>query len=282
MRNSQISVQPIAGCLGAEVSGVDMARDIDAKTVAAVQDALLEHQVIFLRDQDLTPEQHVAFAAQFGSLQVHPYVPHLDDHPEVLVLKSDAANRQAANAWHSDVTFAEEPPLGSILLAREVPDHGGDTMWSDMYSAYDSLSPSMKRYLDGMTALHSPVGAAFEKAHDDTVDAAQKAEIKRTRMTMAEVEHPVVRTHPVTGRRALFVNSIFTRRLKGVPRKESALILGHLFEHLTQPEFTCRFHWTEGSVACWDNRCTQPYAIADYGDATRVMHRVTINGDRPY
>ena len=258
-----------------------MARPLGNRTFKEIHDALMAHQVIFFRDQEITPAEHVAFARQFGELHIHPYAPSLEDQPEVLILKSSKANRSAANAWHSDVTFQEKPPLGSILLAREVPDHGGDTMWADMYAAYETLSAPMKRYLDGMTAIHTAGRASFEKAYDDQIDDDRKREIRSQRLAEPAVEHPVIRTHPVTGRKALFVNSIFTQRLRGVPRKESQAVLDYLYEHLRTLEFTCRFRWERGSVAFWDNRCTQHYAIADYGDATRIMHRVTVNGDRP-
>lgn len=281
MGYERINVKPIAGALGAEIEGVNMAEPMGNQVFQEVHDALMEHQVIFLRDQHVTPGEHVAFARQFGTLHVHPYAPSLEDHPEVLILKSSKENRSAANAWHSDVTFQEEPPMGSILLARQVPDHGGDTMWANMYAAYESLSERMKRYLDGMTALNTAGRANFEKAYDKQVSDDRKREIHADRNSLAPAEHPVVRTHPVTGRKALYVNSIFTQKLVGVSGKESKAILEFLFDHLKRPEFTCRFRWEEGSVAFWDNRCTQHYAIADYGDATREMHRVTVNGDRP-
>ena len=275
-----IEVTPLAGALGAEVSGVDMARPLGNRLFQEVRDALLENQVIFFRGQDVTPAQHVAFARQFGTLQVHPLVPHLDDHPEVLVLESHEGKRTGANAWHSDVTFSDAPPLGSVLLAREVPDRGGDTIWADMYAAYEALSPAMKRYLEGMTAVHQAGGAQFEKTFE-TGDA-RGGDVKESKRAIAPAEHPIVRTHPETGRKALFVNSIFTQRIRGVARKESRAVLDYLFDHIATPEFTCRFHWEKHSVAFWDNRCTQHYAISDYGGARRLMHRVTIDGDTPY
>jgi taurine dioxygenase len=274
-----IEVTPLAGALGAEISGIDMAQPLGNQLFQEVHDALIENQVIFFRDQDITPAQHVDFARQFGTLQVHPLVPHLDDHPEVLVLESKDEKRNAANAWHSDLTFSKEPPLGSILLARTVPERGGDTIWADMYAAYEALSPAMKRYLDGMTAIHHAGGAQFEKTHEK--DDARGGEVKEIKQVIAPAEHPIVRTHPETGRKALYVNSIFTQRIRGVTRKESRAILDHLLDHLRTPEFTCRFHWEQNSVAFWDNRCTQHYAIADYGGAHRLMHRVTVNGDKP-
>ncbi|MDD9905068.1 MAG: taurine dioxygenase [Rhodospirillaceae bacterium] len=274
-----IDVSPLPGALGAEISGVDMAQPLGNQLFQEVHDALLENQVIFFRDQDITPAQHVAFARQFGTLQVHPLVPHLDDHPEVLVLESKEDKRNAANAWHSDVTFSEEPPLGSILLARKVPERG-DTMWADMYAAYEALSPAMKRYLEGMTALHQAAGAQFEKTYEK--EDGRGGEAREGKKVIPPAEHPIIRTHPETGRKALFVNSIFTQRIRGVTRKESRAILDFLYDHIATPEFTCRFHWEENSVAFWDNRCTQHYAIADYGGAHRLMHRVTVNGDKPF
>ncbi|MDF1722390.1 MAG: taurine dioxygenase [Minwuia sp.] len=281
MGYERIEVKPIAGALGAEISGVSMAEPMGNQVFQEVHDALMAHQVIFFRDQNVTPAEHVAFARQFGTLHIHPYAPSLEGHPEVLILKSSRENRSSASAWHSDVTFQEEPPLGSILLARQVPENGGDTMWANMYLAYEALSASMKRYLEGMTALNSPGKAAFEKAYDKEISDGDKGGIRAERSSLAPVAHPVVRTHPVTGRKALYVNSIFTQKLEGVSSMESKAVLGYLFDHLKRPEFTCRFRWEKGSVAFWDNRCTQHYAIADYGDATREMHRVTVNGDKP-
>lgn len=279
MTGTQLNIRKVAGSLGAEVSGIDLGQPLDGDTKQAVHDALMNHQVLFFRDQDITPEQHVAFGQNFGTLQVHPMLPRLDEQPEVLILESFEGRRSAANLWHSDVTFDEEPPLGSVLLARKVPDFGGDTMWANMYEAYEALTPAMKRYLDGMTALHSAGKAKFEEI--DAHDTLDHDGIKKKRASMAPAEHPVVRTHPVTGRKALFVNSVFTLRLRGVPRKESEAILNYLYDHINTPEFSCRFDWQPNSVAFWDNRCTQHYAVADYGGSHRLMHRVTINGDRP-
>ncbi len=274
-----IQVTPLAGALGAEISGVELGKPLGNQLFQEVHDALIENQVIFFRGQDIDPDQHIAFARQFGSLQVHPLVPHLDDHPEILILESKEENRYSANVWHSDVTFSEEPPLGSVLLAREVPDHGGDTMWADMYAAYDALSPAMKRYLEGMTAIHRAEGARFEITHD--TDETRAGQVREEKKVLPPAEHPIVRTHPETGRKALFVNAIFTQRIRGVARAESRAILEYLYGHIATPEFTCRFRWEKHSVAFWDNRCTQHYAIADFGGAHRLMHRVTINGDKP-
>ncbi|WP_417519755.1 taurine dioxygenase [Minwuia sp.] len=275
-----INVRPIAGALGAEIEGVDMSRPLGNQAFKEVHDALMAHQVIFFRDQDISPADHVAFGRQFGTLHIHPYSPSLPEQPEVLILKSSKANRYSANAWHSDVTYQEEPPLGSILLAREVPAYGGDTMWANMYDAYEALSPPMKRYLEGMKARNTAGQANFEKFYEK-MSEREREEMRARRTAEEGFEHPIVRTHPVTGRKALYVNSIFTRKIVGVSGKESRAVLDYLFDHLKKPEFTCRFRWEKGSVAFWDNRCTQHYAIADYGDETRLMHRVTLCGDRP-
>ena len=189
-----------------------MAEPLGNQAFNEVHDALMAHQVLFFRDQHVSPGEHVSFAKHFGSLHVHPYAPSHEAHPEVLILRSSKANRSAANAWHSDVTFQPEPPLGSILLARTVPEHGGDTMWANMYMAYESLSAPMKRYLEGMKALNTAGRANFEKAYDKLSEAEQK-EILVGRMSESGTEHPIVRTHPVTGRKALYVNSIFTQKI---------------------------------------------------------------------
>ncbi len=188
-----IQVTPLAGALGAEISGVELGKPLGNQLFQEVHDALIENQVIFFRGQDIDPDQHIAFARQFGSLQVHPLVPHLDDHPEILILESKEENRYSANVWHSDVTFSEEPPLGSVLLAREVPDHGGDTMWADMYAAYDALSPAMKRYLEGMTAIHGAEGARFEKTHD--TDETRAGQVREEKKVIPPAEHPIGGAH---------------------------------------------------------------------------------------
>tara|TARA_R110002167_G_scaffold110199_2_gene280601 strand:+ start:360 stop:1202 length:843 start_codon:yes stop_codon:yes gene_type:complete len=279
MSTDIIQIEPIAGAIGAEIGGIDMAQPLGNQAFQEVHDALMRHHVIFFRDQDITPAQHVAFGRQFGSLHIHPFAPALDEAPEVMILESSAENRSSANLWHSDVTFEEEPALGSILLAREVPDHGGDTMWANAYAAYEALSDRMQRYLDGLVAVHSAGEVRFDKLYEK--GDGRKSEATAKPQTRAPVEHPVVRTHPVTGRKALYVNSIFTRRIRGMSKKESSAVLAFLYDHIATPEFTCRFHWRRNSVAFWDNRCTQHYAIADYGGAHRLMHRVTVNGDRP-
>ncbi len=270
----RIGVEPIAGALGAEVSGVDLRKPLEAGAVAEIRRAWLEHQVLFFRDQPLTVDEHKAFARRFGELHIHPVLQQMADqgHPEIVVLESDARRPYVADAWHSDVTFEREPPLGSILRAVEVPAAGGDTMWASMTAAYDALSEPMKRALDGLHAVHS--GAGFRRS----ASAKQLESLVQNETTT----HPVVRTHPETGRKAIFVNSIFTKSIEGMRARESAALLDFLFEHVTSPEFTCRFRWRQDSIAMWDNRCTQHRVVADNLPAHRRMERVTLKGDRPF
>jgi taurine dioxygenase len=275
MAYRSINVTPIAGALGAEVSGVHLA-ELDDATFAEIHAAWLEHQVLFFRDQDLTPEQHKAFGARLGSLHVHPFIASRaqEGHPEIVVLESDESRPFVAAGWHTDVTFIECPPKASILRAVEVPAWGGDTLWSSMYAAYESLSATMQGLLSQLRAIHD-TSKTFSRGAYPSEKHVEKGAEPRT-------EHPVVRTHPETGRKALFVNSAFTRRIVGMRRDESDALLGFLYQHLALPEFTCRFHWEKNSVAFWDNRCTQHRAVADNLRAHRRMERVTIDGDCPY
>jgi len=239
----------------------------------------MEHQVVFFRDQDITPEQHIAFAGSFGELHVHPYAPQLEGYPEILVLNNDAERPPRVNAWHTDVTFEERPPMGSILHGKVIPEHGGDTVWANTYMAYEALSDQLQHFLDGLTAVHDYARAFFGLGvHEREVDWDKLAQARKTRPPR---EHPVVRTHPVTGRKSLFVNSVFTSHIKDLKQKESEAILRMLYEHMQSPDFQCRFRWRENSIAFWDNRCTQHFAVADYYPEARRMHRVTVIGERP-
>ncbi len=273
MEYRRIRVEPIAGALGAEVLDVDLSKPQDAETQKEIHDAWLAHQVIFFRDQSLTVEQHKAFARHFGELHIHPVLQQMKDqgHPEIVVLESDAKRPYVADAWHSDVTFEREPPKGSILRAVAVPESGGDTLWSSMYAAYDALSPQLQRLLGELRAEHSGSGFRRQASYDQTQRLAENE----------ETTHPVIRTHPETGRKGIFVNSAFTRRIAGVPRGESDALLEFLFRHVAEPQFTCRFRWRQGSLAMWDNRCTQHRVVADNLTAYRRMERVTLIGDRP-
>jgi len=268
-----IMVEPVAAALGAEVSGVDLAC-VDDATCREIHEAWMQHQVLFFRDQDITLDQHKTFARRFGELHVHAVLQPLKDqgHPEIVVLESNETFPFVAEQWHSDVTFEREPPLGSILRAVVVPETGGDTMWASMYAAWEGLSDAMQRLLSGLRAVHD--GGGFNAI----ADAEQKKRLAQDNRAV----HPVVRTHPVTGRKALFVNSTFTKGIEGMTPAESRALLRFLFAHVDSPEFTCRFRWRRNSIAMWDNRCTQHRVIRDNLAAHRRMERVTIRGDAPF
>ncbi len=279
---SEIEVRPIAPALGAEVRGIDIAEPLDGATVAALRRALLDRLVIFFRDQELTPEQHKTFAAGFGPLQTDVFVRGMDADPEILeVVKRAEDARVFAGNWHADVTFQEAPALGSVLYALEVPAVGGDTLFGNMYLAYEALSSGMRDLLGGLSAVH----CAYP-SYDSESMATRNQQPGGMRYTGSDprewtAEHPVVRSHPETGRKALFVNRSYTRRFTDMTEAESRPLLEFLLAHMARPEFTCRFRWARGSVAFWDNRCAQHCPIADYPGERRVMHRVTIEGDKP-
>jgi taurine dioxygenase len=276
-----IDVKPISGALGAEINGVDLARPLDNEVFSEVHQAFLDHQVIFFRDQRLTPEQHLDFSRMFGELNRHAYVKGLEGFPEIMELRKEKEETENfGGLWHSDVTFLEKPALGSVLYGREIPECGGDTLFANMYLAYETLSPGMKNLLAGLTAMHS--ASHFYGRRSGFYRDSGSMRVKHTEEAETEVEHPVVRTHPETGRKALYVNSAFTVRFAGMSEQESKPLLTYLYEHAARPEFTCRFRWRKDSMAFWDNRCTQHYALNDYHGHRRVMHRVTINGDRPF
>lgn len=282
MAQQTISVKPIAGALGAEVAGVDLSRPLSDSVIGEIRAALLENLVVFFHDQHLTPERHLAFGQRFGALQIHDFVEAMPEYPEILeVRKEPGEKRNFGGGWHTDVSYLERPSLGSVLYALDVPDHGGDTMFANQYLAYEALSDGMKRMLDGMTAIHSarrPYGPNAERAHDYG-PSSMRFNFNKT--AEAEIEHPVVRTHVETGKKALYVNRTFTLRFKDMTEAESAPLLDFLCQHAVRPEFTCRFRWRPNSIAFWDNRCVQHNAINDYHGQRRIMHRVTIEGERP-
>ncbi len=272
-------VEPISGVLGAVVRGIDLARELDDDTIAAIRAAFVSHQVLFFRDQQLTAEQQMAFGRRFGELDEHPFVHGTDQHPEVLdiiTLPDDRVN--FGGGWHTDVTFLAEPDLGSMLYAVELPDTGGDTLFASQRAAYDALSDTMKEMLDGLTAVHS-AGSQYQAGGVSTKSKAMQT--RNADSATAEVEHPVVRTHPEDGRKGLYVNRAFTTRIRGLRRNESEALLGFLFDHAVNERFTCRFRWQPGSLAMWDNRSVQHFALHDYVGQRRRMRRITICGDRP-
>jgi taurine dioxygenase len=280
MPAADVKVTALTPAIGALVTGIDLAHDLDADSIGEVRQALLKHQVLFFEDQDLTPRQQRDFAAKFGALHVHPLYPQLPDVPDVLILDNHAGNPTDNDAWHTDVTFIETPPLGALLYARELPPEGGDTMWSSMTAAYRALSAPLRTFLSTLEAEHnflrsfSPERKVSLNAGQDRYDAARREH--------PPVAHPVIRTHPETGEDGLFVNFGFTTKILGLSGKESRMLLKFLHEHIQQPEFLVRWRWKPGSLAFWDNRCTQHFAVNDYLPHRRVMHRVTILGDRPY
>jgi taurine dioxygenase len=273
-----LQVHPIAGALGAELSGVDLSGPLDAATVAAIRRAWLDHLVIFFRDQELTPGKLLEVARRFGEAVEYPFVKGLDGFPEVIpVVKLEHETVNFGGIWHSDTAYLETPPMGTMLIAREVPPRGGDTLFANMYLAYETLSEGMRRLLDGLIGVNTSAKADVTRTREDRMRDNAKSGARKE----YEAEHPVVRTHPETGRKALYVNVAHTARFRGMTEEESAPILGYLFEHQARAEFTCRFRWRVGSVAFWDNRCAHHNPINDYHGHRRVMHRVTLAGDRP-
>jgi taurine dioxygenase len=269
-----IEVRKLTPHIGAEISGVDLSRPLGNQQFQEVHDALIENLVVFFRGQRLTHEQHKAFGRLFGELMVHPASQNAPEgHPEILRIHADENSKHVAGEeWHSDVSCDPEPPMGSILYLTEVPPEGGDTLFASMYAAYDKLSPPIQRLVEGLVAVHD--GEPVYRGRFGWKDA-RGAEFPRA-------EHPVVRTHPVTGRKALFVNRNFTTAIKGLSRLESAALLEMLYRHCETPEFQCRFRWQPGSVAFWDNRSAQHHAMWDYFPQRRHGYRVTVKGDRPF
>jgi taurine dioxygenase len=266
-----IKVNPIAGTLGAEVEGANLAHLGDA-AFAEVRAAFLQYQVLFFRNQDLTRDSHKAFARRFGALHVHPFEQQLrnEGHPEVIPFKTNESYPFVSGVWHTDATFLAEPPFASILRCIVAPEFGGDTMWASMYAAYDALSDSMQRMLSDLVAIHDTGRASRVAAYRGEKSSGEGA------LRMVSAEHPVVLTHPETGRKALYVNFHFTSSIKGMKTSESAMLLRFLFRHLETPEFSCRFRWRAGSVALWDKRCTQHRVVADNPRAPRHMERVAV------
>jgi taurine dioxygenase len=276
--SQSLAIHPVAGALGAEITGVDLSQQLSGEMLAAIRRAWLEHLVIFFRDQPLPPARFLAFARCFGDPIEYPFVKGLDDFPEIIpVMKLANETINFGGVWHSDTTYLDVPPMASLLVAREVPPIGGDTLFANMYLAYETLSDGMKRVLAGLRAVASSSKADASRTREDRLkDSARPAAREEYVAT-----HPVVRVHPETGRRALYVNVAHTVRFDGMTAEESAPILEYLFGHQARPEFTCRFRWQPGSIAFWDNRCAQHNAINDYPGHRRSMHRITLAGDKP-
>jgi taurine dioxygenase len=274
----KLEALPLTGTLGAEIRGPDVAKGVSEEAAAAILDALYAHRVIFLRNQDVTDDQHVAFSRQLGPLftDYAPYLKTVEGHPEVTVLSG--LKEDGAAFWHSDASGSKAPPMASILSMKEAPVYGGDTLFVDTTAAYDALSDRMKAYLEGLRGAHDPNTA--DRTMRKFSPTGDPPEFDRS--AGASVSHPIVRTHPVTGRKILFVNRGYTTHIQGVPSVEGDAVLAFLFEHLLQPEFQCRWRWQKDDIAIWDNRAVQHYAIGDYGDAARTIHRTTLQGEAPF
>jgi taurine dioxygenase len=273
-----IEVRRVAGALGAEIHGVDLSRPQSAETTAEIRRAWLDNLVIFFRDQDLSPAQYMAFAESMGTPVEYPFVKGIDGWPKIIEVKKLEHERvNFGGVWHSDTAYLPEPPMASILLAKELPPYGGDTLFANQYAAFEALSEGLKRMLDGMTAVNSSARADVSKTREDRL----KSDGRGDTPSRYDSEHPVVRTHPETGRKALYVNIAHTARFSGWTEEESAPLLNFLFQHQVKPEFTCRQVWQPGSIAFWDNRCAQHNPINDYHGFRRLLHRITLAGDKP-
>ncbi len=275
---STIEVRPIAGAIGAEIFGVDLGGALSEATIGAIRRAWLEHCVVFFRDQPLPPEQFLRFARRFGEIVEYPFIRGIEGFPEIIpVVKLEHEKTNFGGIWHSDTSYLQKPPMATMLIAREVPARGGDTMFANTYLAYETLSDGLKQLLDGLIAVNSSLKADASRTREDRVKEMKRDDAKKEYVG----EHPVVRTHPETGRKALYLNVAHSVRFKDMTEAESGPLLNYLIQHQTRPEFTCRFHWEVGSIAFWDNRCTQHNPVNDYHGYRRTMHRITLAGDTP-
>lgn len=273
----KISIQPVAGSLGAEIHGVDLRQPLDDDTYGEIKQALLDNLVIFFRDQDITPEQQIAFGRRFGDLHIHPFIPSLKDHKEIIRLtaKSGAeGNLRLANAWHEDLSYTYDPPLLGILRSVTTPSRGGDTMWVNLYRAYDTLSDRMKEIVETLSAWHD-VTKTYRRQELQSEGGGER--YQQTFRKTPPALHPIVGTHPETGKKLLYVSELTTTHIEGLTAAESDAILGMLFRHIDWKELHCRFYWRPNCIAVWDNRCTAHYAVRDYSEP-REMHRVTVLG----
>ncbi len=274
----RLTVRRLAGALGAEIGGVRLGEGVSPALVARLRALWLEHQVIFFRDQQLDPDAFLALARCFGQVQEYPFVKGLAGHPMITpILKLPGETVNFGGVWHSDTAYLDRPPMATMLIARELPPHGGDTEFASGTAAFEALSPGMQRMLAGLRAVNSSAKADVTKTREDRMKDGKREDAR----TLYEAEHPVVRTHPETGRQALFVSTAHTARFAGMTEAESQGLLGFLFAHQTRPEFTCRFPWAPGSIAFWDNRCTLHNPVNDYHGHKRLLHRVTLAGDVP-
>ena len=278
-----LTTLPVAPACGSFVEGLDVKRATDSD-LAALSQLLAERGVVFLRDQHLSPEDQVALTARFGEVLRVPYVKHLDEHPDIIAVLKEADEKKISTfggTWHSDFSFLDQPPSLTILYGREIPPFGGDTLWSSQYAAFDALSPRMQEMMCGLSAVQTgwPHGT---KGPGPNAAVSRSVVMTRNDPTAdREVIHPVVRVHPITKRKALFVNPVYTQRFDGMTEEESKPLLSYLFAHATKPEFTCRLQWEVGTLALWDNRCVLHLAINDYDGSRRLLHRTTVAGETP-
>lgn len=278
--NEKLAITPLGPLIGAQVGNLDVSRPLSDAQFEQLYHALLRHQVLFLREQIITPEQHRALAIRFGDLHIHPVYPHAPGVEEIIVLDTHQDNPPDNDNWHTDVTFIQTPPAVALLASKVLPAFGGDTLWTSGIAAYEALSAPFKTLLADLHAEHD-----FTKAFPEYKHRKTEEEHQRWRQAVAKnppVQHPVIRTHPVSGKKALFVNEGFTTRILNISQKESEALLGFLFAHVTKPEFQVRWRWQPNDLAIWDNRVTQHYANADYYPTRRVMQRATVLGDKPY
>ncbi len=274
---TKMAIRPVTAVIGADVEGVDLAKPLDDELRREIEAALVEHHVLFFRDQEIDDAAQIAFARQFGDISIPPFTPKYGDDPEMVVLDQTDPRGEGADAWHSDNSFMSEPPMGSVLRAVHLPEVGGDTCWASTVAAYDALSPAIQRLIDGLTAVHDitkPLMKGIAAGHTN----ADLAQIQRD---WPPVEHPVARTHPVSGRKSLYVNRNSTTHIVGLEERENEALLPMLMDHVRSPEFQCRFRWDTRSVVFWDNRSAQHFAVPDYR-SRRIMHRVTIAGEKPF
>lgn len=278
MPNSDIKIRPISGALGAEITGIDLSRDLPDAVIEDIRGIWLEQLVVLFRDQHLSPKEFLGLAERFGVPMDYPFLEGLAGFPKITpVIKRAHETVNFGGVWHSDTTYLPVPPMATMLIAREVPSFGGDTLFANGYLAYETLSDGMKRILDGLRAVNSSAKADASKTREDRIRESGRNDAAPEYVAV----HPVVRTHPETGRKALFVNPAHTVRFDGLSEEESAPILDYLFRHQVRPEFTCRFRWSPGSIALWDNRCALHNPVNDYHGHTRIMHRITLMGDKP-
>lgn len=275
---TRLQIKPVSGSIGAEIHGVDLLTDTSDDLISAIRQIWLEYGVVFFRDQNLDPDQFQAFARRFGEIIEYPFVKGLPDHPLIIpVLKLPHERNNFGGVWHSDTAYLQAPPMATMLIGREIPPHGGDTLFASGYAAYEALSPGLKATLANLKAANSSAKAEVTKTREDRIASSGTAKANESLIA----EHPVIRTHPETGRKSLYVNPAHTTHFVGWSEAESEPLLDYLFAHQVRPEFTCRFSWQVGSIALWDNRCVLHNPVNDYHGYKRLMHRITLKGDVP-